>query len=118
MARPQAKYTRSLEVLARARTMGMTVKSGIMVGLGETREEVIQVMRDLIETGCELLTIGQYMQPTPAHLPVVEYIHPEIFEEYATIGQTLGLKHVESGALVRSSYRAEAQEAMMRSPER
>jgi lipoic acid synthetase len=113
--RPQAKYWRSLQVLAKAKRQGMVVKSGIMVGLGETQKEVVQLMRDLVDTGCDLMTIGQYMQPSPRHLPVQEYIHPEVFAEYRNIGKTLGLKHVESGPLVRSSYRAETQEALMRS---
>jgi lipoyl synthase len=113
--RPQAKYWRSLQVLGRAKKMGMIVKSGIMVGLGETKAEVVQVMRDLADAGCDLMTIGQYMQPTPRHLPVLEYVHPDVFQDYETIGRKLGLKHVQSGALVRSSYRAETQEAMMRS---
>jgi len=112
--RPQAKYWRSLDVLGQAKQRGMVVKSGIMVGLGETREEVIEVMRDLVEVGCDLLTIGQYMQPSPRHLPVLEYIHPEQFKEYRELGMSFGLKHVESGPLVRSSYRAETQEAIMR----
>jgi lipoic acid synthetase len=112
--RPQAKYWRSLQVLGRAKAMGMVVKSGIMVGLGETLDEITQVLRDLADVGCDLVTIGQYMQPTPQHLPVLEYIHPDTFKEYTIIGAKLGLKHVQSGALVRSSYRAETQEAMMR----
>jgi lipoyl synthase len=116
--RPQAKYWRSLQVLGHAKQHGMTVKSGLMLGLGETRDEVVQVMRDLVDAGCDLMTIGQYMQPTPRHLPVVEYIKPDVFDEYATIGRDLGLKHVQAGALVRSSYRAETQEAIMRSHER
>jgi lipoyl synthase len=113
--RPQAKYWRSLQVLGRARKLGMTVKSGIMVGLGETRAEVVQVMRDLADAGCELMTIGQYLQPSPQHLPVVEFVHPELLQEYSVLGKEAGLKHVEAGALVRSSYRAETQEAMLRS---
>jgi lipoic acid synthetase len=113
--RPQAKYWRSLQVLGRAKAMGMVVKSGIMVGLGETPEEVTEVLRDLADVGCDLVTIGQYMQPTPRHLPVLEYIHPDTFKEYTILGAKLGLKHVQSGALVRSSYRAETQEALMRS---
>lgn len=116
--RPQAKYWRSLQVLGRARAKGMVVKSGIMVGLGETRDEVEQVMRDAADSGCQLFTIGQYMQPTPRHLPVVEYIHPEQFEEYKVIGRKLGLRHVVSGALVRSSYHAATQEEAMRSAAR
>lgn len=115
--RPQAKYWRSLQVLGRAKKLGMVTKSGIMVGLGETRDEVVQVMRDLVDVGCDLFTIGQYMQPTPRHLPVLEYIRPETFDEYREIGRKLGLRHVQSGALVRSSYRAETQEAIMRNGE-
>jgi lipoyl synthase len=115
--RPQAKYWRSLQVLAKGKRRGMTVKSGIMVGLGETKEEITQVMRDVVDAGCDLFTIGQYMQPTPNHLPVIEYIRPEVFEEYREIGRDVGLRHVVSGALVRSSYRAETQEAIMRKDE-
>jgi lipoic acid synthetase len=112
--RPQAKYWRSLDTLAQARRHGMVVKSGIMVGLGETPKEVKEVMRDLVDAGCELLTIGQYMQPSRRHLPVIEYIHPDQFREYKELGEALGLKHVESGPLVRSSYKAETQEQLMR----
>jgi len=113
--RPQAKYWRSLQVLGRAKKLGMTVKSGIMVGLGETKEEVVQVMRDLVDVGCELFTIGQYLQPSPKHLPVEEFIRPGAFLEYKHLGEQLGLKHVQAGAMVRSSYRAETQEAFLRS---
>ncbi|MBL0062786.1 MAG: lipoyl synthase, partial [bacterium] len=112
--RPQAKYWRSLDTLAQAKRNGMVVKSGIMVGLGETPQEVKEVMRDLADAGCDLLTIGQYMQPSRRHLPVIEYIHPDQFREYKEVGQSLGLKHVESGPLVRSSYKAETQEELMR----
>jgi lipoic acid synthetase len=80
-----------------------------MVGLGEAHNEVINTMRDLREVGCDLLTIGQYLQPTPACIPVVEFIHPEVFAEYRAIGLELGFHHVESGPLVRSSYHAESQ---------
>jgi lipoyl synthase len=113
--RPQAKYWRSLQVLGRAKKRGMVVKSGIMVGLGETRAEVVQVMRDAADTGCDLFTVGQYLQPTPRHLPVVEYVHPDVFEEYGIMGRKVGLTHVVSGALVRSSYHAAKQEETMRS---
>jgi lipoic acid synthetase len=113
--RPQAKYWRSLQVLGRAKKLGMTVKSGIMVGLGETKEEVTEVMRDLVDVGCELFTIGQYLQPSPKHLPVLEFIHPDVYLEYKHIGVSLGLRHVQAGAMVRSSYRAETQEALLRS---
>ncbi len=112
--RPQAKYWRSLQVLARAKQKGLVTKSGIMLGLGETREEVLQVMRDLADVNCDLLTIGQYMQPSSRHLPVEAYVHPDVFGEYARLGKSFGLRHVESGPLVRSSYRAETQEALMR----
>ncbi len=112
--RPQAKYWRSLDTLARAKRHGMVVKSGIMVGLGESPHEVKQVMRDLADVGCDLLTIGQYMQPSRRHLPVIEYVHPEQFLAYKEQGQALGLKHVESGPLVRSSYKAETQEELLR----
>lgn len=110
--RPQAKYWRSLELLARARSFGVATKSGFMVGLGETRDEVICTMRDLREAGCERLTIGQYLQPTDSHLPVIWYIPPEVFAEYRRIGLDLGFRHVESNPLVRSSYHAELQEAI------
>jgi lipoic acid synthetase len=113
--RPQAKYWRSLLLLARAKKMKMVTKSGIMVGLGETREDVIHLLRDLADAGCDLMTIGQYLQPTPRHLPVKQYIHPDLFRDYHQIGMELGFKHVESGPLVRSSYHAETQEALMRS---
>ena len=109
--RPQAKYWRSLQLLARAHSMGMRTKSGLMVGVGETRDEVIQTMRDLREVGCELLTIGQYLQPTPSCIPVAEFIPPKTFHEYRDIGLDLGFRHVESGPLVRSSYHAALQEA-------
>lgn len=112
--RPQAKYWRSLDTLAQAKRHGMVVKSGIMVGLGEKPKEVKEVMRDLVDAGCDLLTIGQYMQPSRRHLPVIEYVHPEQFKAYKELGQSLGLRHVESGPLVRSSYKAETQEELMR----
>jgi lipoic acid synthetase len=113
--RPQAKYWRSLQVLGRAKKSGMTVKSGIMVGLGETRDEVGQVMSDLVDVGCELFTIGQYLQPSPKHLPVLEYLEPSVYLEYKHMGEKLGLRHVQAGAMVRSSYRAETQEPLLRS---
>lgn len=112
--RPQAKYWRSLQVLGQAKKRGLIVKSGIMLGLGETTREVRQVMRDLVDVGCDLLTIGQYMRPSIRHLPVIEYVHPDVFKEYAVIGRSFGLRHVESGPLVRSSYHAETQEKLMR----
>ncbi len=105
--RPQAKYARSLEQIKRIKEFGKRTKSGIMVGLGETREEVFKLMDDLLEHGCDVLTIGQYLQPTRMHLEVVEYVHPDLFEEYKEVGLTKGFKYVESAPLVRSSYHAE-----------
>ncbi len=109
--RPQAQYWRSLKLLSRASSLGMRTKSGFMVGLGETREEVVRTMRDLREAGCELLTIGQYLRPTPSCLPVVEFVSPEVFAEYRNVGLELGFLHVESAPLVRSSYHADAADA-------
>jgi lipoic acid synthetase len=105
--RIQAKYDRSLEVLKRLKDGGMKTKSGIMLGLGETEEEVIESMKDLRAIGCDVLTLGQYLQPTVKHLPVVDFVKPEQFEKYKTIGLDLGFRFVESGPLVRSSYHAE-----------
>jgi len=105
--RIQAKYERSLEVLKRLKQGGMRTKSGIMVGLGEKEEEVLETMDDLINVGLDVLTIGQYLQPTRKHLPVVEYVKPEIFEMYKKAGLAKGFRYVESGPLVRSSYHAE-----------
>lgn len=105
--RPQAKYERSLELLQRCKDQGLRTKTGIMVGLGETREEVIQLMQDCVDHHVDVLTIGQYMQPTKMHHPVVDWVHPDQFAEYKEIGETLGIEHVESGPLVRSSYHAE-----------
>ena len=105
--RIQAKYERSLEVIKRLKDGGMRTKSGIMLGLGETEEEVIEAMQDLINAGCDILTLGQYLQPTPKHLPVAEFVKPEQFAKFKEIGLSLGLKYVESGPLVRSSYHAE-----------
>lgn len=107
LVRPQAKYDRSLEQIQRTKDAGHRTKSGIMVGVGETREEVIEIMNDLVNHGCDILTIGQYLQPTKMHLEVAEYIHPDQFAEYKQIGLDLGLMYVESGPLVRSSYHAE-----------
>ncbi|MCL7753454.1 lipoyl synthase [Polaribacter sp. Z022] len=104
--RIQAKYDRSLEVLRYLKEKGMRTKSGIMLGLGETEEEVLQTMKDLRNVGLDVLTIGQYLQPTKKHLPVQEFITPEQFKKYETFGLELGFMYVESGALVRSSYKA------------
>ena len=105
--RIQAKYDRSLEVLKRLKDGGMKTKSGIMLGLGETEEEVIESMKDLRNVGCDVLTLGQYLQPTVKHLPVVEFVTPEQFKKYKKIGLEMGFRFVESGPLVRSSYHAE-----------
>jgi lipoic acid synthetase len=107
--RPQASYARSLDVLARAKRLRSAVltKSGLMVGLGETPDEVHAAMADLRASACDLLTVGQYLQPTRRHLPVVEYVPPPLFAEYARIGRKLGFRHVAAGPFVRSSYHAE-----------
>jgi len=108
--RPQANYERSLAVIEMAKAIAPKVltKSGIMVGLGETYEEVIKVMSDLISVGCDILTIGQYLQPSPSHLPVKEFVPPKQYQMYEQKGLELGFKYVVAGPLVRSSYRAGA----------
>jgi len=105
--RPQADYQRSLDVLRWAKEEGLKTKSGIMAGLGETKDEVLALMDDFVEIDLDVMTIGQYLQPTKMHLPVEEFVHPEIFEWYKEVGEAKGLGHVESGPLVRSSYHAE-----------
>ena len=105
--RPQAKYQRSLDLLLRTKKAGIRSKTGIMVGLGESREQVIELMQDCADHQLDVLTIGQYMQPTKMHHPVKDWIHPDQFVEYKEIGELLGIEHVESGPLVRSSYHAE-----------
>jgi len=105
--RIQAKYWRSMEVIKTLKAGGMRTKSGIMLGLGETKEEVIQTMTDLKDNGCDVVTIGQYLQPTRKHLSVHRFVHPDEFAEYREIGYGLGLDYVESGPLVRSSYHSE-----------
>jgi lipoyl synthase len=105
--RPQAKYERSLEQIRRIREAGRRTKSGIMLGLGETKEEVIKAMDDLVQNGLLILTLGQYLQPTKLHHEVIEFIHPDTFEMYKEEGLKRGLRYVESGPLVRSSYHAE-----------
>ena len=105
--RIQAKYDRSLELLFRLKKGGMRTKSGVMLGLGETPEEVIETMEDLVNVQVDVLTLGQYLQPTPKHLPVKEFITPAQFAFYKELGLKMGFKYVESGPLVRSSYHAE-----------
>ncbi|RDB06000.1 lipoyl synthase [Runella aurantiaca] len=105
--RPQAKYERSLEQIRRTKDFGKRTKSGIMLGLGETQDEMFQAMDDLVAHGLDILTLGQYLQPTQMHHEVIEWIHPEIFAMYREEGLKRGLKYVESGPLVRSSYHSE-----------
>ena len=105
--RPQAKYDRSLEELRRIKEYGKRTKTGFMVGLGETKEQVFRIMDDLVEQGVDVLTIGQYLQPTKMHLEVAEYVHPDTFALYKEVGMEKGFDYVESGPLVRSSYHAE-----------
>jgi lipoic acid synthetase len=111
VVRSRAKYRTSLQVLRRAKELssrgrGIVTKSGIMLGLGETEPEVFQTMDDLREVGCQVLTMGQYLRPTPNHLPVVEFVTPEQFDLYGEIARKKGFEHVASGPLVRSSYHA------------
>lgn len=102
-----ATYDRSLEVIRHIAESGIRSKSGIMLGLGETPEEILQTMDDLRAVGCEVMTIGQYLQPTRNHYPVQEYIHPDVFEQYRLAGIEKGFRHIESAPMVRSSYHAE-----------
>ena len=107
IVRPQADYRRSLEVLEKSKRAGLITKSGIMVGLGETPEEVREVLKNLKSSGCDAVTIGQYLRPTRGNLEVKEYVEPDVFKEYEEFGRQLGLGHVYSGPFVRSSYNAE-----------
>ncbi len=102
-----ATYDNSLSVLKYLAERGMKTKSGIMLGLGETRDEIMQTMDDLLNVGCRIMTIGQYLQPTKDNFPIQEYIHPDIFAEYGKIGKEKGFRHIESAPMVRSSYHAE-----------
>ncbi|MBG0774996.1 MAG: lipoyl synthase [Desulfovibrionaceae bacterium] len=106
--RPQAGYARSLELLARVRAAGAVAKSGLMVGLGETDSQTMDVVRDLARTGCSIVTVGQYMRPSLKHPPVARYVPPPFFDEYAACGRTHGIPYVFSAPLVRSSYMAGA----------
>ena len=105
--RIQAKYDRSMELIKRVHDAGLKTKSGIMVGLGETEDEVYEAMDDLRKSGCDVLTVGQYLQPTNKHLPVAEFVHPDKFKRFETAALSKGFRFVESGPLVRSSYHAE-----------
>ena len=107
--RPQAKYRRSLDLLRVAADQGLVTKTGMMLGLGEEGHEIEQVLEDLVGVGCEILTLGQYLQPTVNHLPVKRWVHPDEFAAWKVCGEAKGLRHVESGPLVRSSYHAEKQ---------
>lgn len=113
--RPQAQYTRSLELLKRAKQQNLLTKTGIMVGIGETDDEITTLMQTLVDStqtqngACDILSIGQYLQPTANHLPVNRFVHPDQFAQYKQIGESLGLRHVESGPMVRSSYHADQQ---------
>ena len=107
--RPQAKYHRSLKLLQIAKQQGLVSKTGMMLGLGETEDEIDSVLDDLVAIGCEILTLGQYLQPTPQHLPVERWVHPDEFDAWKVRGEARGLRHVEAGPLVRSSYHAEKQ---------
>ena len=108
--RPQCRYSWSLDTLRTAATKtNLIVKSSLMLGLGEREEEVVRSMKDLVGAGCQILSLGQYLRPSPRHLEVVEFIHPDKFSEYKKIGESLGFKHVEAGPLVRSSYLADKQ---------
>ena len=105
--RPQAKYERSLEQIQKTKDRGRRTKSGVMLGLGETKEEVLEVMQDLVNNGCDVITLGQYLQPTKMHLAVERFVTPDEFDFYKEEGQKMGFNFVESGPLVRSSYHAE-----------
>jgi len=107
--RMQANYRQSLEVLERSKRYGSVTKTGLMLGIGEQTEEVIEVMKDVSHTKCDILTLGQYLQPTKDHLPVDRYAHPDEFKMLKELGLELGFRHVESGPLVRSSYHAAGQ---------
>ncbi|MDE6753851.1 MAG: lipoyl synthase, partial [Muribaculaceae bacterium] len=102
-----ATYDNSLKVINHISKSGIRTKSGIMLGLGETRDEIIETMDDLLSAGCEVMTIGQYLQPTKNNYPLQDYIHPSVFEEYRQIGKEKGFRHIESSPMVRSSYHAE-----------
>ncbi len=105
--RPQAKYHRSIELIRKAKQFGGAItKSGMMLGVGEEKDEVYGCMRDLVDAECDILTLGQYLRPSPRHIPIVRFYHPEEFEEFKRAGHQMGFSHVESGPLVRSSYHA------------
>jgi lipoic acid synthetase len=112
--RVQASYPRSYEILAHARRRGAITKTGLMLGLGETRDEVVEVLRELAGLGLDILTLGQYLSPSKQHLAIERYVHPTEFAELRQVALDLGITHVESGPLVRSSYHADGQAALVR----
>ena len=116
--RPQAKYQRSLKLLQIAKDQGFVTKTGMMLGLGEEETEIECVLDDLVSIRCDILTLGQYLQPTANHLPVERWVHPDEFEDWKSRGESRGIRHVEAGPLVRSSYHAEKQVEAHRSPQR
>jgi lipoyl synthase len=107
--RPQGRFERSLELISRAHKAGFVTKSGLMMGLGETDDEVVEVLKEWRKVNCDLITIGQYMQPTPKHLPVARWVEPEVFERMNKVGMEMGFRNVFAGPLVRSSYHADEQ---------
>jgi len=107
--RPQAQYQQSLEVLQRAKQKGFVTKTGLMLGLGERTEEILGVFKDVCAVACDIVTLGQYLQPTKEHLPVDRYVHPDEFKMLKEAGLKMGFRHIESGPLVRSSYHAAGQ---------
>jgi lipoic acid synthetase len=111
VVRPQAKYPRTLKLLQIAKEQGLLTKTGVMLGLGEEEHEIEAVLTDLVAIGVDILTLGQYLQPTQKHLPVERWVHPDVFKAWKVRGEAMGLRHVESGPMVRSSYHAEQQVA-------
>jgi lipoyl synthase len=107
--RPQANYQQSLEVLQRAKQKGFVTKTGLMLGIGERMEEILEVIKDARAVACDILTLGQYLQPTKEHLPIDRYVHPDEFKMLKEEGLKMGFRHIESGPLVRSSYHAAGQ---------
>jgi len=107
--RPQAIYARSLKVLEWAKEAGLKTKTGLMLGLGESLDEVREVMEDLVAIDCDIFTLGQYLQPTKRHLPIQRFVHPDEFQQLKEEGEAMGIGHVESGPMVRSSYHADEQ---------
>jgi lipoic acid synthetase len=107
--RPQANYQQSLEVLHRAKQKGFVTKTGFMLGIGERTEEILEVIKDVRAVACDIVTLGQYLQPTKEHLPIDRYVHPDEFKMLKEEGMKMGFRHIESGPLVRSSYHAAGQ---------